>query len=114
VAKKVNNVSVCPTFPFRYYIIFLHGTRLAKKTLQNLTDINDNHFTCGTAEVNNAKGIAAGRPYGGTAILWNKELNAKTFVIQAIQKYYWSGDMFKFNLLDFFECIHTLLLRIQL
>ena len=47
------------------------------KGLDKLTDISDNHFACGTAEVDYTKGITSGRPYGRTAILWNKKLNAK-------------------------------------
>ena len=34
-----------------YHIIFLQETWLAKQTLDKLTDINDNYFACGTAEV---------------------------------------------------------------
>jgi len=65
-----------------YHIIFLHETWLAKQTLDKLTDISDNHFACGTAEVDYTKGITSGRPYGGAAILWNKKLNAKIFMNQ--------------------------------
>ena len=65
-----------------YHIIFLRETWLAKQTLDKLTDISDNHFACGTAEVDYTKGITSGRPYGGTAILWNKKLNAKIFMNQ--------------------------------
>ena len=55
-----------------YHIIFLQETWLAKETLDKLTDISDNHFACGTAEVDYTKGITSGRPYGRTAILWKK------------------------------------------
>jgi len=65
-----------------YQIIFLQETWLAKQTLDKLTDVSDNHFACGTAEVDYTKGITSGRPYGGTAILWNKKLNAKIFMNQ--------------------------------
>ena len=65
-----------------YHIIFLQVTWLAKQTLGKLTDISDMHFACGTAEVDYTKGITSGRPYGGTAILWNKKLNAKIFMNQ--------------------------------
>jgi len=65
-----------------YHIIFLQETWLAKQTLDKLTDISDNHFACGTAEVDYTKGITSGRPYGGTAILWNKKLNANIFMNQ--------------------------------
>ena len=66
-----------------YHIIFLQETWLAKQTLDKLTDdISDNHFACGTAEVDYTKGITSGRPYGGTAILWNKKLKAKIFMNQ--------------------------------
>jgi len=65
-----------------YHIIFLQETWLAKQTLDKLTDISDNHFSWGTAEVDYTKGITSGRPYGGTAILWNKKLNAKIFMNQ--------------------------------
>ena len=61
--------------------IFLQETWLAKQTLDKLTDISDNHFACGIAE-DYTKGITSGRPYGGTAILWNKKLNAKIFMNQ--------------------------------
>jgi len=37
---------------------------------------------CGTDEVDYAEGITARIPYGVTAILWNKELIAKTFINQ--------------------------------
>ena len=63
-----------------YHIIFLQETWLAKQTLDKQTDISDNHFACGTAKVDYTKGITSGRPYGGTAILWNKKLNAKIFM----------------------------------
>ena len=36
----------------------------------------------GTDEVDYAEGITAGISYGVTAILWNKELIAKTFMNQ--------------------------------
>jgi len=65
-----------------YHIIFLQETWLAKQILNKLTDISDNHFACGTAEVDYTKGITSGRPYSGTAILWNKKLNAKIFMNQ--------------------------------
>jgi len=65
-----------------YHIIFLQETWLAKQKLDKLTDISDNHFACGTAEVDYTKGTTSGRPYGGTAILWNKKLNAKIFMNQ--------------------------------
>ena len=38
-----------------YHIIFLQETWLAKQTLDKLTDISDNHFACGTAEVDYTK-----------------------------------------------------------
>jgi len=63
-----------------YHIIFLKETWLAKQTLDKLTDISDNHFACGIAIVDYTKGITSGGPYGGSAILWNKKLNAKTFM----------------------------------
>ena len=65
-----------------YHTIFLQETWLAKQTLDKLTDISDNHFACGTAEVDYTKGITSGRTYGRTAILWNKKLNAKIFMNQ--------------------------------
>jgi len=65
-----------------YHIILLQETWLVKQTLDKMTDISDNHFACGTAEVDYTKGITSGRPYGGTAILWNKKLNANTFMNQ--------------------------------
>jgi len=65
-----------------YHIIFLQETWLAKQTLDKLTDISDNHFACGKAEVDYTKGITSGRLYSGTAILWNKKLNAKIFMNQ--------------------------------
>ena len=65
-----------------YHIIFLQETWLAEQTLDKLTDISDNHFACGKAEVDYTKGITSGRLYSGTAILWNKKLNAKIFMNQ--------------------------------
>jgi len=59
---------------------FLQETCLAKQALDKLTDISDKDFACGTAEVDYTESISADRPYGGTAVLWNKELNAKTFM----------------------------------
>ena len=64
----------------KYHIILLQETWQAKQTLDKLTDISDNHFACGTAEVDYTKGITSGRPYGG--ILRIKKLNAKTFMNQ--------------------------------
>ena len=52
--------------------IFLQETWMAKQTLDKLTDISGNHFACGKAKVDYTQGTAAGRPYGGTEILWNK------------------------------------------
>ena len=75
-----------------YHIIFLQETWLAKQTLDKLTDISDNRFACGTAEVDYTKGITSGRPHGGTAILWNKKLNAKIFH-EPRPKYHWSGGV---------------------
>ena len=56
-----------------YHIIFLQETWLAKQTLDKLTDISDNHFACGTAEVDYTKGITsdlvghmAGQQFCGT------------------------------------------------
>ena len=66
----------------QYHTIFLQETWLAKQTLDKLTDISDIHFACGTAEVDYTKGITSGRPYGWTAILWNKKLNAKIVMNQ--------------------------------
>jgi len=66
----------------QYHTIFLQETWLAKQTLDKLTDISDIHFACGTAEVDYTKGITSGRPYGWTAILSNKKLNAKIFMNQ--------------------------------
>jgi len=56
--------------------------RLRTNALDKLTDISDNHFAYGTAEVDYTKGITAGRPCGGRTILWNKKLIAKTFMNQ--------------------------------
>ena len=75
-----------------YHIIYLQETWLAKQTLDKLTDISDNHFACGTVEVDYTKGITSGRPYDGTAILWNKKLNAKIFH-EPRPKYHWSGGV---------------------
>ena len=58
-----------------HHIIFPQETWLAKQTLDQLTDISDNHFACGTAKVDCTKGIAADRPYCGAAILWNNQRN---------------------------------------
>ena len=74
---KLSNFVLCIN-----HIIFLQETWLAKQTLDKLTDISDNHFACGKAEVDYTKGITSGRLYSGTAILWNKKLNAKIFMNQ--------------------------------
>jgi len=93
-----------------YHIIFLQETWLAKQTLDKLTDISDNHFACGTAEVDYTEGITSGRPYGGTAILWNKKLYAKIFMNQPRPKYHWSGGVPRLKLFELHKCFHATLL----
>ena len=65
-----------------YHIIFLQETWLAKQTLDKLTDISDNHFACGTAEVDYTKGITSGRPGVGnlfsTAYRFETEIFSRT------------------------------------
>ena len=101
----VTSITTCKTSSI---IIFLQETWLAKQTLDKPTDISDNHFACGTAEVDYTKGITSGRPYGGTAILWNKKLNAKIFMNQdQSMMYHQSGGMLRLKLLNFINVYNT-------
>ena len=81
VAVKIEELSVV-TYNCRGLTASLHDieqhciicpqeTWLAKQTLDKLTDISDNHFPCGTAEVDYTKGITsvghmAGQQFCGT------------------------------------------------
>ena len=60
-------------------IIFLQETWLAKQNLDFLNSINNQHYSCGISSFSYETKLHSGRPYGGTAILWNKQLQAFTF-----------------------------------
>ena len=61
-----------------YHIILLQETWLAKQNLCSLSTISENHYACGIAVVDYESGLQIGRPHGGTAILWDKSLDAST------------------------------------
>lgn len=60
-----------------YQVIFLQETWLAKQNLDRLTTISEQHYSYGTYSVDYEDGLCAGRPHGGTAILWSKTLSTK-------------------------------------
>ena len=67
--------TLCKTFD----IILLQETWLAKQNLDFLNSINNQHYSYGISSSSYETKLHSGRPYGGTAILWNKQLQASTF-----------------------------------
>ena len=67
--------TLCKTFD----IILLQETWLAKQNLDFLNSINNQHYSYGISSFSYETKLHSGRPYGGTAILWNKQLQASTF-----------------------------------
>ena len=67
--------TLCKTFD----IILLQETWLAKQNLDFLNSINNQHSSYGISSFSYETKLHSGRPYGGTAILWNKQLQASTF-----------------------------------
>ena len=61
-------------------IIFLQETWLAKQNLGKLNYIADTHLAYGNYSVDFEDGILTGRPFGGTAVLWNKSLKVKPWL----------------------------------
>ena len=61
----------------KFNIIFLQETWLPKQKLETLASISPTHNGAGTCNVDYQDNYVIGRPYGGTAVLWNKSLNAK-------------------------------------
>ena len=67
--------TLCKTFD----IILLQETWLAKQNLDFLNSINNQHYSYVISSFSYETKLHSGRPYGGTAILWNKKLQASTF-----------------------------------
>ena len=67
--------TLCKTFD----IILLQETWLAKQNLDFLNSISNQHYSYGISSFSYETKLHSGRPYGGTAILWNKQLQASTF-----------------------------------
>ena len=67
--------TLCKTFD----IILLQETSLAKQNLNFLNSINNQYCSYGISSFRYEPKLLLGRPYGGTAILWNKQLQASTF-----------------------------------
>ena len=59
------------------HIVLLQETWLAKQSQDYLFNINNDLHAGGISPMDLSNRILVGRPYGGTAILWNKNLNAK-------------------------------------
>ena len=57
----------------------LQETCLAKQNLDFLNSINNQHYSYGINSFSCETKLHSGRPYGGTAILCNKQLQAFTF-----------------------------------
>ena len=55
-------------------VIFLQETWLAKQYLNVLNKISEDHLSFGILSLNYRIGFKAGRPFGGTAILWKRSL----------------------------------------
>ena len=67
--------TLCKTFD----IILLQETWLAKQNLDFLNSINNQHYSYGISSFSYETKMHSGKPYRGTAILWNKQLQASTF-----------------------------------
>ena len=63
-----------------YEIIFLQETWITKQNLDFLSIISDHHYSFGYSSIDECDELRKGRPCGGTAILWKKELSAKRSV----------------------------------
>lgn len=62
----------------QYDVVFLQETWLAKQNLDFLNTISKRHYSYGICSVDYEQKIYSGRPFGGTAILWNKQLKASS------------------------------------
>ena len=58
----------------KYDILFLQETWLQKNELHILSTLHPDFQGMGTSAINEENGILSGRPYGGLAILWRREL----------------------------------------
>lgn len=55
-------------------IIFLQETWLANEELHILCELDDKFYASGISAMDNTQEVRRGRPFGGVAILWRKEL----------------------------------------
>ena len=60
----------------QYHIIVLQETWVAKQNLSILSTVSKTHHAFGISSVDYETGLFVGRPYGGTAILWDRSLPA--------------------------------------
>ena len=60
----------------QYHIIVLQETWVAKQNLSFLSTVSETHHAFGISSVDYETGLFVGRPYGGTAILWDRSLPA--------------------------------------
>ena len=67
--------TLCKTFD----IILLQETWLAKQNFDFLNSINNQHYSYSINSFSYETKLHSNRPYGGTAILWNKQLQVSTF-----------------------------------
>jgi len=58
----------------KYDILFLQETWLLKSELHMLSTLHPDFQSMGISAINEENGILCGRPFGGLAILWRKEL----------------------------------------
>ena len=59
-----------------YDIIFLQETWLTKQNLDYLSSISDDHYAYGYTPIDDYDSFRKERPFGGTAVLWRKNLPA--------------------------------------
>ena len=55
-------------------MVFLQETWLTEQELHILSSIDDRFYAWGTSAMDTSSEVLRGRPYGGTAILWRKDL----------------------------------------
>lgn len=63
-------------------VIALQETWLFPHDIQFLSEIDDRFGSTGTSAIDTAAGIVCGRPYGGVALLWNKNVFQNVSVIK--------------------------------